>query len=1477
MEQKLKEISLHLLDLGKRNRLINYKTSGYRSIEILNEDIEDLFKRITNGNLLSIFSLDPVLQKYHTTIEGMDSTVEEYSIGKVKDIALPLLKANDVLCYKKGIPLQKLLKALYREYKNTLLEKGINTLYMSFGMIEYKEGKDSYLAPLLLIPLEFTMNPQGYKIKESEDEIVLNPTLAYLLKSEFKIELEPFDEKTMTLSEYFSKIISLLSEAEFKLYPRISMGIYSFLKMNMFNDLTNHMDIILENVNIQKLLGATPEDLPLEVGKSLPVVDADQSQLEAIEYATQGKSFVLQGPPGTGKSQTITNMISSLIGNGKKVLFVSEKQAALNVVYENLRRAGLDSFALELHSHKANKKEFIEELYKTALLPKYDIKEDAEDYQRKHSYLTEKLEEYRTLLHKRIDRVQRSMYEVYAAYLSTENTNFDYPIPNIKALDIEALESISKGLDQYALLSASLGYDYHKGPFYGFICKDIMYIKYEAKSELQQLCHFYQALLDIQAELKAALPFEIKSYKHIVDAMPYVDRIIQINYFLPDYFIADQRERLCKRIECYKDITSYIHKSSLKKFLDLKILKLENLEQVTSELSRFQGSIFKILKPSYHKLKNLLSPYIKFKMKDEDLIYKLEEAIEYRNKLATLQKLSKQLPDHYRPSDYDVLYQDACSLKELPFSLNLTEETYEKLKRRLLDIVIHFRKIHTLDLSHYVDKFDAEVIELATGDLKSIYNHLKDMEDSIDLLDLHAQRLDVLNKLAEYQMMPFLDQALERKIPLKKLSTSYIKSFWQANILYEVEDKPIFKEFAGLEIVSMLDEFKELDQKHLEANKALIVSLLSNQRPDESIMIGSRFSVLVKEYNKNRKQKPIRLLLEEIFDLILDIKPVFLMSPLSVSTYLNSKLNLFDTVIFDEASQVFAWDALGAIYRAKQCIIIGDSKQMPPSNFFTSLIEEEDDYENDMESILDKGSTIFPTKRLNWHYRSRSEELIAFSNKEFYENKLITIPQARPHSSTFGVDFQYVYGTYEVKARTNLIEAKHITRLVLEHAKTRLESSLGVVAFSNAQADLIRDFIEEALEEESELKDFFSEDRKEPFFVKNLESVQGDERDVIIFSICYGYTKENKFYQRFGPLNVLGGERRLNVAVTRAKENVIVVSSIKASDIRLESTESLGVAALKKYLAYAEASADVQHKHYTSTDGVIQSIVQFLTKAGYQVQTQIGTSAFTIDIAVMNPNTNEYTLAIMLDGPSYLIGNCSDANALQERLLKRLGWKFLRIFSTHWIHQSKLEQDRVLKYIKDCFESKEITEKKKVQKENLLVKIEDTFDDSFKAYRYVPMEEIERLYNHKKPTEVIRYIISKEEPIHMEYLLKRICFMYGRTKVTSLVKEYFEKDIEGLHLYREQDFLSIHPIGPMGLRISSDRSIEYIHQEELKDAILKVVKKSNGITKEGCFKKVVALIGYNRMSENAYQLLDQALVFLKLDGVIIEKQDCLYI
>ncbi|MDO4803152.1 MAG: DEAD/DEAH box helicase, partial [Prevotellaceae bacterium] len=322
-------------------------------------------------------------------------------------------------------------------------------------------------------------------------------------------------------------------------------------------------------------------------------------------------------------------------------------------------------------------------------------------------------------------------------------------------------------------------------------------------------------------------------------------------------------------------------------------------------------------------------------------------------------------------------------------------------------------------------------------------------------------------------------------------------------------------------------------------------------------------------------QKSIRSLFMETGELVQRIKPCFLMSPLSVSTFLDPNASRFEVVVFDEASQIFPQDAIGAIYRAEQLIVVGDSKQMPPSNFFNASVEIDDNDEEtgdvtDFESILDMCSTSMQQLRLRWHYRSRYEQLITFSNKNFYDNDLVTFPSAKTDVHGIGVDYYYVDGVFDRTSHNNRKEAEFIVDLIYQNIDQYPDRSLGVVAFSVAQQNLIDRLLEKRRQSTPEKEYFFKLDNKEPFFIKNLETVQGDERDTIIFSVAYGMDSQGRLLHNFGPLNRVGGERRLNVAVTRAKHNVQLVSSMHYTDIDLNRTSAEGARLLREYLDFAE-------------------------------------------------------------------------------------------------------------------------------------------------------------------------------------------------------------------------------------------------------------------------------------------------------------------
>ncbi|MBQ3411877.1 MAG: DUF4011 domain-containing protein [Oscillospiraceae bacterium] len=525
-----------------------------------------------------------------------------------------------------------------------------------------------------------------------------------------------------------------------------------------------------------------------------------------------------------------------------------------------------------------------------------------------------------------------------------------------------------------------------------------------------------------------------------------------------------------------------------------------------------------------------------------------------------------------------------------------------------------------------------------------------------------------------------------------------------------------------------LEQFVDLDSKQYEISRKRIREKIISSFPSVNTVAraGSQLGILRHQMELKRRVMPLRRLFQSIPDLLLTLKPCLMMSPLSVAYFLDADAYKFDIVIFDEASQIFPQDAIGAIFRANQVIIAGDTRQLPPTNFFAANTnngsegyDDDEGYDDESyDSILEETASILPSRTLLWHYRSRQEHLIAFSNQEIYKNELITFPSSNESEPDTGVEFVYVEdGYYEPSPKNyNILEAKRIVELVKEHIEKHPNRSLGIIAFSEKQQQAISLEIQRFREKNPRYETFFTEGKEEEFFVKNLENVQGDERDTIFFSIGYAKTKEQKangrqMSLRFGPLGIAGGERRLNVAITRAKTNIKLVSSILPSDIDISRTESEGIRMLRSYIEFAmngESSLSVSHKS-VRTDDFVDSIAQFIRDNGYSVEQYIGCSGYKIDIAVKHPSEDveEFVAAIECDGYSYVSAKTArDRDRLRGSVLKSMGWNLYRVWSAEWYKNPEVEGKRLLQFIansiKECDRKRQLSEE--LQREENLKK-----------------------------------------------------------------------------------------------------------------------------------------------------------------------------
>ncbi|MGA4692697.1 DUF3320 domain-containing protein [Rhodococcus sp. AB351] len=533
-----------------------------------------------------------------------------------------------------------------------------------------------------------------------------------------------------------------------------------------------------------------------------------------------------------------------------------------------------------------------------------------------------------------------------------------------------------------------------------------------------------------------------------------------------------------------------------------------------------------------------------------------------------------------------------------------------------------------------------------------------------------------LNVLDMYRLRDLPYQLAQRGVSGEEFPAAVERAVLVSWVEHHFSSDSRLKPHRGADRDELVARFQELDRELVEAAHGEVIAACNARRPRKTTI--GQASVLRRESMKQRRHMPVRRLLDETRDVVQLIKPCFMMSPLTVSQFLSSDFR-FDVVIFDEASQVLPQDAVNSIYRGDALVVAGDPRQLPPTSFFNAASDsdDEDEMEDDdlgFESILDtsKASGILRSLPLRWHYRSRHEHLIAFSNHEFYENSMVTFPGSREDGHDIGVEFFKVDGIYDRGGRRdNQVEAAYVAQRVIHHFETRPHLTLGVVALSKVQAEAIEEAVDKALKTRPGLSRYFTDNRLDGFFIKNLETVQGDERDVIILSIGYGPDAQGRLRSEFGPINRDGGWRRLNVAVTRARRRMEVVASFHGS--QLPDSANKSVQHLKRYLEYAEHGPNVLATQVADPEAVPESpfeesVITVLREMGYSVQPQVGVAGYRIDMAVRHPDApGTYALGIECDGVMYHSSRAArDRDRLRESVLRDLGWKLHRIWGTDW-------------------------------------------------------------------------------------------------------------------------------------------------------------------------------------------------------------------
>lgn len=739
-----------------------------------------------------------------------------------------------------------------------------------------------------------------------------------------------------------------------------------------------------------------------------------------------------------------------------------------------------------------------------------------------------------------------------------------------------------------------------------------------------------------------------------------------------------------------------------------------------------------------------------------------------------------------------------------------------------------------------------------------------------------------------------LSEVVERledgRLPLSTCYSSVEYTYFESLFSLMAKETPSLSRFDGDLHNRKVHYFAEMDLRRIKSS-SIEVARAHHRRIPSKIGAAGPVGVLRAEMARKRGHMPIRQLMLKAGPAIQAIKPVMMMSPLSVAQFLIPGKQKFDLLVMDEASQIQPVDAIGAIARCQQVVVVGDERQLPPTSFFSRMTEaSNDDGDEDSTQVADIESILglfvargLPQRMLRWHYRSRHQSLIAVSNSQFYENKLFIVPSPYTEEAGMGLRFHYVEdGVFESGAgNANPIEAKRIATAILEHIQQNPELSLGVATFSVSQRKAIQDELEFLRRLNPQYEEFFNSHPGEPFFIKNLENIQGDERDVIMISVGYARNKQGYLAMRFGPLGSQGGERRLNVLISRAKRRCEVFASITDEDIDLERAKGVGVHAFKLFLHYARTGRlSMSTPSGRPMDSVFEEqVASALQARGYQVHPQVGIAGFFIDLAIADPELpGRYLLGIECDGSAYHSSRSArERDRLRQAVLEDHGWIIHRIWSTDWFQRPEEQLQRVINAIENAkTELNNRAEHKTGRSRAIPVDIvtverEDVIEIGLDRTesaneQYVNYEEAQPEANlsyalHETPTGILADMIEKivftESPVHLSEIITRLRTAWGLqragARIEGVVSQAAHISCKKGKIYEENGFF-LHREAKVQIRnrqnvLSSGlRKPEMIAPQEIATGACEIVRNSLGATEDEIITSVSRMLGFKSTS-----------------------------
>lgn len=1121
-------------------------------------------------------------------------------------------------------------------------ERGIHTLYLACGLATWdnQHGAAEPAAPVLLAPATLTARgaaQQNFDLQVT-GELEINPTLLNALAAEFDVDCDP--EELLTSSGMEGAIdtpdelriaYAWLSEKArdipgFAVRTKTVLGNFSYAKLPMVRDLLGSVEALVEHDLIAALAGDADarqavRDRRLDVDPTLPdqtapadeflVLDADSSQNFAINKVLGGQDLVIKGPPGTGKSQTISNLISCLVARGQTVLFVAEKRAAIDAVLKRLSQVGLHDLVLDLHGGISSKRRVAQSLagalHTNTTIPKPEL---SHEHQRLEARRRE-LNDWEAALHEKREPWGLSLFaaeERLVALDQEAETEVRLRGQKLHALTAERLERAREQLRELVGLGGL--HAASASPWAGSPISTREQVERALELVDDLALRRLEPLLDRLEQASASLgmpaPASVHSWRERLLLWSGVRDTLE--HFEPELYDEDIRAL----VDCLAPVG----------------------EGLGARLSAIGDADYRA---AHKRAKTLQREGVK--LRKTPLLDAVQAAADQQQQWNTTGAEGRPRP----PEELDgLLAEHAATTQALEELSDLTG----------MDVSADSR-------AAVVDRLQGLRRDAATlGRLPDLHR-LRNALNSAGLTEL-------VDDLVLWK--PDVEGALETfEFCLMASIVDHIR----------LTDRRVGG-FDGQQHSRTVEDFQRADRRHIVTTAQRVrrraaerARRVGDEQPDQATLVK-------REAAKKSRHLPVRETFTTAPEVMTSIKPCWVMSPLVVSQVLPNDRPYFDVVIFDEASQVRPAEAIPAIARGRRLVVAGDEKQLPPTDFFSGPVIATDGDDDgltlaatgsDFESVLDVLEFLVEPRMLEWHYRSADERLIAFSNAHLYGKALLTFPGVSGPECLRHVHVPWSPGQADGEDSSNA-EVRKVVELIIEHAEQRPEQSLGVIAMGIKHAERIDGALRNALRDRSDLDEFFDESHPERFFVKNLERVQGDERDAIILTVGYGKGTDGQMLYRFGPLNAEGGERRLNVAVTRARRRMIAVSSFTAADMDPERTKR-GGDLLRLYVGYAESCGDKldqQAIEAPALNAFELDIRDALEKAGLPLICQHGVGRYRLDFVAKHPDQpGRFVLAIEADGASYHSAETArDRDRLRQEQLERLGWRFHRIWSQDW-------------------------------------------------------------------------------------------------------------------------------------------------------------------------------------------------------------------